>query len=75
VLELADSGPGLAPDEAGRVFDRFFQGVNPGQGRKGAGLGLAIVKSLVEAHGGSVGVDSTPGQGATFWVRLTRLPQ
>lgn len=73
VLEVTDRGPGLAPEEAGRVFDRFFQGQNTGNGHKGAGLGLAIVKSLVEAHGGSVGVISTPGQGATFWVRLKTL--
>ncbi|HYF95758.1 MAG TPA: HAMP domain-containing sensor histidine kinase [Symbiobacteriaceae bacterium] len=73
VIELADQGPGLTREEAGRVFDRFFQGKNTGQGHKGAGLGLAIVKSLVEAHGGSVGVNSTPGAGAAFWIRLKGL--
>jgi|GEM_PF-3122260 len=75
VVTVADQGPGLKPDEAGRVFDRFFQGQEKGQGHKGAGLGLAIVRSLVEAHGGSVGVDSAPGAGATFWVRLKLLQE
>lgn len=70
VVEVVDHGPGIPPDEAAHVFERFFQGRNKGYGHKGAGLGLAIVKSLVEAHGGSVGVQSTPGTGSTFWIRL-----
>jgi len=73
VLEVEDLGPGIAPDEVPRVFDQFWQGANKGKGHVGAGLGLAIVKSLVEAHGGTVGVQSTPGAGATFWARLKRL--
>jgi len=72
VLEVSDQGSGIPPEEASRVFERFFQGTNRGQGHKGAGLGLAIVKSLVEAHGGLVGVQSAPGAGATFWIRLKR---
>ncbi|HYG60586.1 MAG TPA: HAMP domain-containing sensor histidine kinase [Symbiobacteriaceae bacterium] len=70
VISVADRGPGIAPGEVDRVFQRFYQGHANGQGHKGAGLGLAIVKSLVEAHGGSVGVTSSPGQGATFSIRL-----
>lgn len=73
VLEVSDQGPGISPEEAARVFDQFWQGATKGKGHVGAGLGLAIVKSLVEAHGGTVGVMSTPGAGATFWVRLKRL--
>lgn len=75
VVEVADRGPGIPPDDLPRVFDRFFQGQASHKtgGHKGAGLGLAIVKSLVEAHGGRVGVESAPGQGATFWIRLGRL--
>jgi signal transduction histidine kinase len=73
VVEVADQGPGLTADDAARVFDRFFQGHNKSPGHKGAGLGLAIVKSIVEAHGGSVGVTNTPGGGATFWIRIGKL--
>jgi signal transduction histidine kinase len=71
LVEVTDQGPGLPPEDATRVFTRFYQGKQQGNGHhKGAGLGLAIVKSMVEAHGGQVGVRSTPGQGATFWFRL-----
>jgi two-component system, OmpR family, sensor kinase len=73
VVEVADQGPGLAREETAKVFDRFFQGTSQGRGHKGAGLGLSIVKTLVEAHGGQVGVESAPGQGATFWFRLRVL--
>lgn len=75
VLTVADTGPGLAPGDADRVFERFYRGDASrvrGNGG-GSGLGLSIVAALVEAHGGRVGVDSTPGQGATFWVRLPLL--
>ncbi|MFZ5815551.1 MAG: sensor histidine kinase [Bacillota bacterium] len=74
LVRVIDRGPGLSPEEAQRVFQRFYQGEHQGRGHKGAGLGLAIIKSLVEAHGGTVGVVSQPGQGATFWFRLKRLP-
>lgn len=73
LVRVVDRGPGLTPDEAERVFQRFYQGQNQGRVHKGAGLGLAIVKSLVEAHGGTVGVTSQPGQGAAFWFRLKRV--
>jgi signal transduction histidine kinase len=74
MITVKDRGPGLSPEDAARVFDRFYQGTNQGSGHKGAGLGLSIVKSLIEAHGGRVGVESDLGQGATFWVKLKRLP-
>jgi two-component system, OmpR family, sensor kinase len=75
LIEVSDRGPGIPPADTQKVFDRFYQGADPGNGggHKGAGLGLSIVKSLVEAHGGQVGVDSPPGQGATFWFRLKRV--
>lgn len=73
LVRVVDRGPGLTPAEAEQIFQRFYQGQSQGRGHKGAGLGLAIVKSLVEAHGGTVGVASTPGKGATFWFRLKRL--
>jgi two-component system OmpR family sensor kinase len=76
VVEVADAGPGLAPEQAERVFERFYRADaartrrEDGSQRSGTGLGLAIVAALVAAHGGTVEVDSTPGGGATFRVRL-----
>jgi two-component system OmpR family sensor kinase len=71
VLELSDSGPGLAAEQAGHVFERFYRG-DPSRARDhgGAGLGLAIVAAIVQAHGGSVGLESMPGAGTTFRVTL-----
>ncbi|WP_232715977.1 sensor histidine kinase [Gordonia metallireducens] len=72
VLTVADTGQGLTPEDAEHVFERFYRGDQSrhrGSGG-GNGLGLSIVAALVEAHGGRVGVESTPGEGATFWVRL-----
>jgi two-component system OmpR family sensor kinase len=71
VLEVADRGPGLSAEQAERVFERFYR-ADQARGRKtgGAGLGLAIVAALVAAHGGTVGVEKTPGGGATFQITL-----
>ena len=71
VLEVADEGPGLAPDEAARVFERFYR-ADPSRTREqgGSGLGLSIVAALVAAHGGTVEVDTAPGAGARFVVAL-----
>ncbi len=72
-MEVRDTGPGLTPAESARVFDRFYRGDSSRQRRAsggGSGLGLSIVSALVAAHGGTVGVESEPGQGATFWVDL-----
>ncbi|MCO1578089.1 HAMP domain-containing histidine kinase [Crossiella sp. SN42] len=68
---VADEGPGLSPDQLGRVFERFYRG-DSSRGRGGAGLGLSIVRAISEAHGGSVWVDSQPGQGAAFTVVIPR---
>jgi two-component system OmpR family sensor kinase len=70
VVEVADEGPGLDPEVARRVFDRFYR-AGGGRGRNGgSGLGLAIVAGIVQAHGGDVGVRSSPGAGTTVWFRL-----
>jgi two-component system OmpR family sensor kinase len=71
VVEVADRGPGLAPEDAARVFERFYR-ADPSRARAsgGSGLGLSIVAAVAEAHGGSAEVDSTPGEGATFRVVL-----
>jgi two-component system OmpR family sensor kinase len=71
VCEVADEGPGLSPEEAERVFERFYR-ASPSRGREdgSTGLGLAIVAALVAAHDGRVEVDSAPGEGAVFRVLL-----
>lgn len=68
VLEVEDAGPGIAAEEQVRVFEPFARG--GGAGGNGAGLGLAIARAIAEAHGGSLGVRSTPGAGATFRLEL-----
>ena len=71
MLAVTDHGPGLAPEEAERVFERFYR-ADPSRtrARGGTGLGLSIVAALVAAHGGTVDVETSPGHGATFRVRL-----
>ena len=71
VVEVADTGPGLVPEHAARVFERFFR-ADPSRARTsgGSGLGLSIVASIAEAHGGRAEVSSAPGRGATFRVLL-----
>ncbi len=72
-LEVADTGPGLPREEAERVFERFYRtDTSRTRASGGTGLGLSIVQALVTAHGGAVEVDSTPGRGTTFTVRLPR---
>jgi two-component system sensor histidine kinase KdpD len=68
-VAIADRGPGFAPGEAERVFDKFYRGRAAG-GRSGAGLGLAIVRGVVEAHGGRVVAENRPGGGALFRLTL-----
>jgi two-component system OmpR family sensor kinase len=71
LLEVADEGPGLFPEEAAKVFERFYR-ADPSRNRNqgGTGLGLSIVAAVAEAHGGRAKVESTPGHGARFWVEL-----
>ena len=73
VLEVRDTGEGIAPDDLPHIWERFYRGQQqPGGPRPGAGLGLALVKELAEAMGGSVGVESAVGRGSRFTVRLPR---
>jgi signal transduction histidine kinase len=69
VIRVSDSGIGIAPDEAPRVWDRLYRG-DRSRSERGLGLGLSLVKAIVEAHGGSVALSSTVGQGSTFTIRL-----
>jgi signal transduction histidine kinase len=73
-LEVEDTGPGISPDELGRLFVDFQQ-LDAGKAKRhaGAGLGLALTKRLVEAQGGRVGVESTPGRGSVFFAVLPCL--
>jgi signal transduction histidine kinase len=71
VLEVSDSGPGILPEETTHIFELFGQGaVGRDPRRGGLGIGLHLVKRLTELHGGHVGVNSRPGEGSTFWIRL-----
>jgi two-component system sensor histidine kinase HydH len=64
-IQVGDSGPGIAPQELGHVFDPYFTTKSTG-----TGLGLAIVHNIIEAHGGTVAIDSRPGAGTTVRLRL-----
>jgi signal transduction histidine kinase len=71
VLTVRDTGPGIAPEDQGKIFEEFQQVDNSNTRKKGGtGLGLAISKRMVEMQGGTISVESEPGQGATFRVRL-----
>jgi two-component system phosphate regulon sensor histidine kinase PhoR len=70
-LAVRDEGPGIAVQDLPRVFERFYKG-DSSRAEGGVGLGLAIVKHVVRIHGGTVDVQSTPGSGATFTLRLPK---
>jgi signal transduction histidine kinase len=69
IFEIADSGPGVAPEEKDSIFDRYKQGSH-GRAAGGAGLGLAIARGIAEAHHGSIGVASGDLGGAAFRIQL-----
>ncbi len=70
-IQVRDEGPGIPEQDLPRVFERFYKG-EASRATSGVGLGLAIVKHLVRAHGGTATVESRPGEGASFTVRLPR---
>jgi signal transduction histidine kinase/putative methionine-R-sulfoxide reductase with GAF domain len=70
-IEVSDTGPGIPPAIAGRIFQSFVTANKPG----GTGLGLAIVKKIVDEHGGTVQVDSSPETGATFRISLPQTTE
>jgi signal transduction histidine kinase/DNA-binding NarL/FixJ family response regulator/HAMP domain-containing protein len=69
-ITVEDSGVGMTKEEMARIFDRFYRAGNRSGSNPGTGLGLSIVKSLVDLHGGQIMVDSDPGRGTVFRVRL-----
>jgi len=74
-IRVQDRGPGIPREEQGHIFDAFFRGRRAVRDQiHGTGLGLNLVKKIVEAHGGTVDVQSEPGAGTTFIVKLPALP-
>ena len=73
IVDVSDSGPGIAPSREGRIFDRFYR-AGGADSLPGTGLGLAIAKWAVEAIGGSLSLQKTPGGGCTFRITLPRRP-
>jgi two-component system, NtrC family, sensor histidine kinase KinB len=71
-FSVADSGPGIPKEFQSKLFERFFR--LPGSDREGVGLGLAITREIVTAHGGSVGLNSSPGEGSEFYFDLPVVP-
>jgi two-component system sensor histidine kinase/response regulator len=70
VISVADNGVGIAPEDLPFIFTDFYRGRSGQAVEKGCGLGLAISRRIVEAHGGSITVESEPGRGSTFTIRL-----
>ena len=75
-ISVADTGEGISAEDMGEIWERYYR-VDKVHKRAtiGTGLGLSIVKGVLEAHGASFGVDSVPGNGATFWFELERAPE
>ena len=73
-LRVVDHGPGIPEPERERVFDQFYR-VEGGRRPGGTGMGLAICRGIVQAHGGGLRVETTPGGGATFVLTLPALPR
>src|ERR1019366_7702624 len=69
MVRVTDTGAGISPEDIDKIFDPFFTRAPLG---KGTGLGLSISSSIVDQHGGSIGVESQSGKGSTFTVKLPR---
>jgi len=72
-MTVSDTGIGIPPDELPRMFERFHRVANArGRSHEGSGIGLALVSEIVKLHGASIDVDSTPGKGTSFLVRIPK---
>jgi signal transduction histidine kinase len=69
VIEVRDTGPGIEADDLPRIWDRLYR-ADRSRSERGLGLGLSLVRAIVQAHGGTVGVESAVGRGSAFTVRL-----
>ena len=69
IFQVSDNGPGIPAEDQSHIFDKFYRGKNISK-QQGSGLGLAIVKSIVDAHQGRIWVESTEGQGSSFFIVL-----
>lgn len=74
VVEVKDRGPGIAPTERKRIFERFYRAPMPDRSAQGTGLGLAIVQRVVKAHRARLQLESEPGNGSEFTIRLPIAP-
>jgi signal transduction histidine kinase len=74
-ISVADNGPGIRPEEQGKIFDSFYR-LDGGENREvyGHGLGLYLARKLAEAQGGEIWVESEPGQGSHFTMTLPVVP-
>jgi two-component system, OmpR family, sensor kinase len=72
IVDIVDDGPGLAPADVERIFERFYRtdASRARYGNGGSGLGLSIAKAIVDAHDGTISVTSAPGKGCRFEIRL-----
>ena len=67
---MLDRGPGISPHELELIFDKFYRGRRGTDKSEGTGMGLAIAKGIIEAHGGTISVESTEGRGSRFAMQL-----
>ena len=72
IICVKDEGPGIAPQDAPFVFDRFYRAADSARNKKGAGLGLYLSRAIIEAHGGKIWVDSKTGEGTKICFSLPR---
>jgi two-component system OmpR family sensor kinase len=74
-VAVRDDGPGMSPDVADHVFDRYFRaGQSPMSNVRSSGLGLSIVAAIISGHGGTIDLDTALGEGSTFTIVLPTVP-
>jgi signal transduction histidine kinase len=70
-IKISDTGIGIAPEEIGRIFERFYRS-EKSRSTQGNGLGLSLARTIIQAHGGNITVQSKPNEGSTFTITLPR---